>query len=106
MLRKGYIPTPDSKPGSLWNAIAEYYKLPALKPVDDVLSQTVLPPGWKIKPDVCDSHGRWCIIYDHEGQAIGQTFLKKTSYEYKGYTVLFKDRLQAIGVIQADKKDL
>ena len=74
MLAGSRIPTPS---GSDWDAIVARYRLPAAQRIDEVQSRVTFPPGWKIEKDNTDTYGRCCIIYDHEGQKVGSTFLKK-----------------------------
>jgi hypothetical protein len=96
MLADSRIPTPS---GSAWDAIVAYYNLPAAQPIDEVQSRVTLPPGWKIEKNSTDPYGRCCIIRDHEGKEVGDTFLKNTGYDYYGSTNFSKDRLKALGII-------
>ena len=87
------IPTPK---GETWDAIMKKWSEVKIEKVDHVQSKVTLPSGWKVVKD--PKHRCRCIILDHEGQEIGETSLKNTGYDYRGWTFFDRERLQELGV--------
>ncbi len=92
-LNANCIPTPK---GETWDAIMKKWSEVKIEKVDHVQSKVTLPSGWKVVKD--PKHRCRCIILDHEGQEIGETSLKNTGYDYRGWTFFDRERLQELGV--------
>jgi len=96
MIERSRMPTPT---GNSWTAIMSHYNLPKPAKIDDVLSHVTLPPGWTVKKDEMDIHGRRCTIFDHKNNPVGSTFLKSTYYDCYGRCSFDEDRLKQLSIL-------
>ena len=93
-IKKNFMPTPS---GPMWDCLKEKYNLPEPKMLDKVLSEVILPEGWKVKSQPYDA--RHCEILDKNDNKIGNYFLKITPYNYYGNIFFCKEKLTEFGHI-------
>jgi hypothetical protein len=80
---RGQMPTPICKG---WEKIKADHGLPEPVPVDRVLSTVTLPTNWTCQININDPYRRSVDILDSNSLKRGHFFLKKTPYDYYGYT--------------------
>lgn len=95
-IMKSQLPTPSGKE---WDAICKKYNLPKPVKVDNVMSEVILPDGWKLEKDNSDPFGRIMFIKTDDDVIIGKVFIKNTGYDYYGYISFNIDNLIKLGIM-------